>query len=225
MSEIHQAFENLKTDLREAGVPERVPKMEAYMRDQFAFLGVTSPERKALEKPLLTASKTADPDEILDIADQCWAQDEREFQYVASDLLRARAKNLRAKDLDHLHRLITTKSWWDTIDALASHPVGILVQRFPELTETMDAWIDDDNFWVARTAILHQLRYKHDLDQARLFGYVLKRASDTEFFIRKALGWALRDYARVAPDAVRAFVSEHDEVLSGLTKREAMKHL
>lgn len=222
---IHEAFENLQTDLRSIADAERVPKMEAYMRDQFAFLGVTSPERKAVQKPLMQAAKKADIDEVLDIADLCWSLEEREFQYVGCELLRAQAKRMAASDLDRLHRLITTKSWWDTIDGLASHPVGTLVRNHPELTETMDAWIDDDNFWVARTAILHQLRYKQDLDEQRLFGYVVKRAGDTEFFIRKALGWALRDYARVAPDAVRSFVREHEDQLSGLTKREALKHL
>ena len=140
-------------------------------------------------------------------------------------MLRARAKTFHAEDLDRLHNLIVTKSWWDTIDALAAHPVGTLVARFPQLGATMDIWIDDENMWVARVAILHQLRFKHDLDQDRLFSYVEKRAADTEFFIRKALGWALRDYARVAPDAVRSFVQEHEDNLSGLTKREALKHL
>ena len=103
--------------------------------------------------------------------------------------------------------------------------MGTLVKTHSELAATMDRWIDDPNIWVARTAILHQLRYKHDLDEARLFRYCERRASDTEFFIRKALGWALRDYARVAPDAVRQFVESHEDELSGLTKREAMKHL
>lgn len=225
MSELHVAFEHLMTDLRAAADPEKVPQMVAYMKDQFAFLGVTSPVRKAAQKPFMAVARRSEPDEVLDVADLCWEQDEREFQYVGSDLLRARAKTLHADDVSRLHALIVTKPWWDTIDALAAHPVGTLVSRFPELGAVMDVWIDDDNIWVARTAILHQLRYKDDLNEARLFAYVQKRASDTEFFIRKALGWALRDYARVAPDAVRDFVTTHEAALSGLTKREALKHL
>lgn len=225
MSDLHVAFENLTTDLRAAADPEKEPQMVAYMKDNFAFLGVTSPIRKALEKPLMAVARTADPDDVLDVADLCWDQDEREFQHVGCALLRARAKTFHADDLDRLHRFITTKSWWDTIDALAAHPVGTLVMNFPELGATMDTWIDDDNMWVARVAILHQLRFKEALNEDRLFGYVEKRAADTEFFIRKALGWALRDYARVAPDAVREFVRTHHDELSGLTRREAMKHL
>jgi len=225
MGELHQALQHLTTDLRAAAVPERVPQMVAYMKDNFDFLGLTSPERKALQKPLLAVSKHCEIDEILDVADLCWEEDAREFQYVASDLLRARAKLLRPHDLDRLHHFVTTKSWWDTVDALAAHPTGTLISRFPALGEEMDIWIDDPNIWVARTAILHQLRYKTDVDEARLFAYALKRAADTEFFIRKALGWALRSYARVAPDQVRTFVDLHEGILSGLTKREARKHL
>jgi len=224
-SELHEAFDNLATDLRAAANSDKAPQMVAYMKDHFAFLGVTSPERKSLQKPFMVVARRSEPDDVLDVADLCWDADEREFQYVGSDLLRARAKTFAATDLERLHRLIVDKSWWDTIDALASHPVGTLVQRFPELGGTMDAWIDDPNIWVARTAILHQLRYKIEVDEERLFSYVEKRASDTEFFIRKALGWALRSYARVAPDAVRTFVAAHSDELSGLTKREALKHL
>jgi len=225
MGELHVAFEHLETDLREAANPDKAPQMIAYMKDQFDFLGLTSPERKAIEKPLLRVSRSCEIDEILDVADLCWEQEFREFQYVGSDLVRARAKQLRATDLDRLHHYVVTKSWWDTVDALAAHPVGTVVAANPELGAVMDTWIDDPNMWVARTAILHQLRYKTELNEDRLFSYVDKRAADTEFFIRKALGWALRDYARVAPDAVRDFVNKNEEQLSGLTKREARKHL
>lgn len=224
-SELHDAFDDLATDLRAAANPDKAPQMVAYLKDQFPFLGVTSPERKSLQKPFMKVARRSDPDDVLDIADQCWAADEREFQYVGCDLLRARATTFDAGDLSRVHELIVNKSWWDTIDPLAAHAVGTLVQRFPELAHTMDLWIDDPNFWVARTAILHQLRFKTALDEARLFAYAQKRAGDTEFFIRKALGWALRDYARVAPEAVRSFVAEHADDLSGLTKREALKHL
>lgn len=225
MSDLDEAFEHLATDMRAAADPERAPQMAAYMKDHFAFLGVTSPERKALQKPFLAAARSAAPDAVLDVAERCWDEDDREFQYVGADLLRARAKTFRSDDLDRLHWFIVNKSWWDTVDALASHPVGSVVGRFDELGAVMDVWIDDPDFWVARTAILHQLRYKEALNEARLFNYVLKRAADTEFFIRKALGWALRSHARVAPEPVRSFVTEHESLLSGLTRREALKHL
>ena len=91
--------------------------------------------------------------------------------------------------------------------------------------DVMDQWINSENIWVARTAILHQLFYKADADPDRLFEYCIRRAGDKEFFIRKALGWALRQYSRVDPEGVRAFVAENEAELSGLTKREALKYV
>lgn len=160
MSDLHQAFGHLVTDLRAQADPDKAPQMVAYMKDHFDFLGVTSPIRKATQKPFMAVARRSEPHEVLDVADLCWAQDEREFQYVGCELLRARAKTFHADDLSRLHALIVDKSWWDTIDTLAAHPVGTLVARFPDLGATMDLWIDDENMWVARVAILHQLRFK-----------------------------------------------------------------
>jgi 3-methyladenine DNA glycosylase AlkD len=121
-----------------------------------------------------------------------------------------------------VERLVTTKSWWDTVDSLAKGGAGALVLRHPDLAATMDRWIDDGNIWLRRTAILHQLGFKERTDAARLFRYCALRAGEQEFFIRKALGWALREYSKVDAEAVRAFVSEHERELSGLSKREAL---
>ena len=162
---------------------------------------------------------------MLAVAEHSWTLAEREFQYVGGDVLRAGAMTLRADDLTRVRTLITTKSWWDTIDLLAAHVVGPMVARHGELRDAMDEWIDDADMWIARTAILHQLAYKESLDETRLFAYATRRAADTEFFIRKAIGWALRQHAWVAPDAVRDFVTAHHDQFSGLTRREAMKHL
>ncbi len=204
--------------------PERAAPMAAYMRDKFVFLGITAKDRRAATKPWLRDAKRADPDELLVLARWCWDQSEREFHHVGADALRAGAANLRTGDLTAVRGFVTDKSWWDTVDALAAWTVGPLVSKH-DLGAVMDEWIHDDNLWVARTAILHQLGYKEATDGDRLFRHAELRAADTEFFIRKALGWALRQYARGAPDEVRAFVEQHREQLSGLTVREALKHL
>ena len=214
----------LRTALNVVADPERADAMAAYMKNQFGFLGVTSAERRRAAKPVTTWAKTAGPDELLEFAAECWDQDEREFQYVAVDALRAGASALRASDLDRLRTCISTKSWWDTVDGLAAWVVGPLVSEHPELAVEMDRWIDDPDMWVARTAILHQLGYKDETDAHRLFGYADKRAADTDFFIRKALGWALRQYARTDPEAVWGYLDENADRLSGLTIREAAKH-
>jgi 3-methyladenine DNA glycosylase AlkD len=117
--------------------------------------------------------------------------------------------------------MLITKSWWDTVDAVAADIVGRLVQRHPALVKTMDAWIADDNMWLQRTAILHQLRFKDQTDEKRLFGYCLKHGSQKEFFIRKAIGWALREYSKTNPAAVKKFVKTAP--LTNFSKKEAMK--
>ena len=199
--------------------------MAAYMKQQFTFLGLTSPQRRAAQKAPLDELATATGDELVDFAQGCWSDEAREMQYVAADALRRHQAALGPEHLAAIGQLITTRSWWDTVDALATHTVGPLVARHPDLVEVMDAWIASDNIWLARTAILHQLLYKDRTDATRLFAYADQRAADTELFIRKALGWALRQYARTNPGAVRAYVSSHAEQLSGLTKREALKRI
>ncbi len=215
----------VRAALIEVADAEKAPVMAAYMKDHFAYLGVQAKDRRAAQKPTLIALADADADGLLAFADACWAAPEREVQYVATDILRKYEAKLDAEHLDRVATLITTKSWWDTVDLLAAHTVGPLVARNDELSDVMDTWIDDDNIWLARTAIIHQLSYKERTNSDRLFTYADRRAADTEFFIRKALGWALRQHARTDPEAVRSYVAEREDELSGLTKREAMKHL
>ena len=217
-------LDQLRRSLIEVADSDQGLQMAAYMKDRYEFLGVKSPERRSAARATMRAAKQANPDDIIQFANQCWMQPEREFQYVASDVLNANVKRLRTTDLTAVEQLIVTKSWWDTVDALASQTVGGLVLANPDLVAVMDEWIDSENMWLARTAILHQLKYGEKTDNDRLFRYSLARADDTEFFIRKAIGWALRQYARVDPDAVYAFVDQHAAEFSGLTKREALKH-
>ena len=215
----------LRIALENEADPDDAPVMARYMKDHFPFLGVKTPARRAAQRPTLAALAAATADDLLAFADACWAEPERELQYVATDALRKHGAVLGPDHIDRVATCITTKSWWDTVDSLAAHTVGPLVARHPELVAVMDRWIDDDDIWLARTAILHQLSFKDRTDADRLFAYAERRAADSEFFIRKAIGWALRQHARVDPDAVRAFVAAHDDVLSGLSKREALKHL
>jgi len=198
--------------------------MARYMRDQFSFLGIGSPARRSLQREAMRGRRV-DRDELLRLADDLWRLPEREYQYAACDVLITHAKVLERRDLRSLHRYITTKSWWDTVDALAIHVVGPLVLSDRAAGDpVIDEWVESDDIWVARTAILHQNRWKALTDEARLFGFCHRRARDTDFFIRKAIGWALREYSKVAPRAVRSFITKHD-ALSGLSKREGLKRL
>lgn len=211
------------TALRALADPARGAPMAAYMRDQFPFLGVASRDRQLAGRELLTSSHGWGSDQLLDAAERLWALDEREFQQLGTDLLKRRADTLAPRDLDRLATLIITKSWWDTVDLLASHAVGSIVARHHDQANAIDRWIDDDNIWLARTAILHQLRFRDVTDRERLFRYVDRRAGDREFFIRKACGWALREYSKTDAAAVRHYVSTRGDRLPGLTRREALR--
>jgi 3-methyladenine DNA glycosylase AlkD len=204
---------------------ERAPAMAAYMRDQFPFLGLPKPVRTPLERDVYATAGGASLSErdLADLALTCWARDEREYQYAACDVLDRRVKVLGPGFLPTAEQLITTKSWWDTVDALAGHVVGSIVRADLSQRALMDRWLVDPDIWLARTAILHQLSWKGDTDPGWLFDACLTRAGDTEFFIRKAIGWALRSYSYVDAAAVEAFVTAHADELAGLSRREAMK--
>ena len=199
--------------------------MARYMKDRFPFLGLKRPELDELLRPLWPEVKPHATAKLLSTAAQdLWKLPEREYHYAAIDLLGRNRKALAAESLGLLRKLLESKSWWDSVDGITSVVVGPLVASHPELKVEMDLWSRDENFWVRRAAIIHQLAYRHKTDAARLFRYCASNAQDPEFFIRKAIGWALRHYARTDPDAVRDFVEQHPE-LSPLSKREALKHL
>ena len=218
-------LKELRSGLYAAANPERAPAMVAYMKGHFEYLGITAGDRRIESKALIARAKDMAPDDLLDTADVLWSEPEREFHYVGMDLLRAGAKNLRVGDLERVRNCIEATPWWDTVDSLAIHTTGTMVASHPDLVHEMDMWIESDDMWIARTALLHQLMYKERTDTHRLFTYCEMRLDDTEFFIRKAIGWALRHFARTNPDAVRTFVATNEASLSGLSKREALKNL
>jgi 3-methyladenine DNA glycosylase AlkD len=205
--------------------PERAVRTAAYMRDQFPFLGFSSPAQRALDRMVVAGLPRPTEDDLRAVALACWDLDEREYQYFACGWLRRHINVPAAGFLETARTLITTKSWWDTVDLLATRLVGGLVRRHPSLVTEMDAWSADGNMWLVRTAILHQLHYGTATDTERLFGYCSRQAGHRDFFVRKAIGWALRHYARTDPGAVRRYVAENQERLSPLSVREATKHL
>jgi 3-methyladenine DNA glycosylase AlkD len=200
--------------------PGRASGMAAYMKGKFTFLGIQTPLRREASLPLIRAF-AGNP---IEAAEALWGLPEREYQYVAIDLLRRHSKRLNSEHLPALEALVQHKSWWDSVDGLAV-TIGGIVLRQPELADRMDRLIASPNLWLRRVALLHQLEWKDHTDEARLFDSCRQCAGEKEFFIRKAIGWALRQYARTHPAAVRNFLARHREELSGLSFREASKHL
>ena len=215
-----QDIEAIVLALRRVAEPARRASMAAYMRDQFEFLGVATPARRAAVKALYKGWQPSSETELLDIARTIWDCPEREYQYAAIDLLAMHCDKLDIGHLPFLMDLVQSRSWWDTVDALASVIGKVL--RYGH--DGMDQAIGHENMWVRRVAILHQLGWRDKTNQTLLFSYSLQRAHEKEFFIQKAIGWALRDYARHNPQAVREFTSEERARLSPLSYREANKH-
>jgi 3-methyladenine DNA glycosylase AlkD len=218
------AFVALVAAFDEAADPKRAGAMAAYMRGQFPFLGLAAPEQRRVAAEAWRHRPRPDEAAVVTFTERCWARPEREYQYAGCDYAIRFVGRCSAPFVTHAEHLITTKSWWDTVDALATRVVGPLVRAHPSLVSVMDEWADADDIWLVRTAIVHQLHFKAATDSDRLFGYCAAHARDREFFVRKAIGWALREHSKTDADAVRRFVSTHAE-LSGLSGREALKWL
>ncbi|XP_033734558.1 uncharacterized protein LOC117323434 [Pecten maximus] len=207
--------------------------MKQYMRNQFEFYGIMSPGLRSIAKEVFAAQPELTRDQALELLLEAWQKPNREFQILATNYAMKNASVLIGTDikssmhsLDTIQKLIVHKSWWDTVDMLAVNVIGPMVATYPdELGRVMDRWIDDSNMWLRRTAILHQLKYKHKTDSQKLFRYCLMRSEEKEFFIRKAIGWALREYGKTNRKEVKEFVTEHQETLSNLSVREALKHI
>ncbi len=204
--------------------PARAAAMSAYLRDQFPFLGIPTPARRAALKPLLKVD--FDQNRLLTVADQLWRLPEREYCYAAIDLLARHVGRLDSSAVAPLLALAQREPWWETVDGLAGI-VGDVVhaarRNDPDAQATMDAALRHDCLWVRRIAMIHQLGWRLDTDTTRLFAYAEKLAPESDFFIRKAIGWALRDYARWNPQAVRDFVAAMGGRLSPLSAREATR--
>ena len=212
--------------LHELADPGRAAQMQAYMKTDMAFFGVGAKDRKATARQLTKRFAPTTPHEYRSQVGELWAQPWREAKYLAMDVAVAHKDFITPDQLDLYEQMIREGGWWDFVDVIASHLVGRLSLQHPdEMRPILEAWIDDEDMWIRRSAILAHLGHKERTDEQRLFDFCLRRAHETEFFIRKAIGWALRQYARVEPDAVRLFVETNASRLSGLTKREATKHL
>lgn len=223
VKDLTAAFEGALAPLADA---DRAGPMRAYMRDQFDFLGIPMPARRHATAHLIKQKLPAPT--LLATARSLWRLQQREYQYAAADLLARQWATLSLDDIPALQALVQQKSWWDTVDTLAGVIGDILRAHLPDGMDPqtlMDDALKHDDLWVRRVAMLHQLGWRGDTDTARLWGYALHLAPEPDFFIRKAIGWALRDYARHAPDAVRDFLHQHRPALSALTLREAGKHL
>ena len=214
---------DLITDFEENRNELLAESMSKYMQDKFRFLGVRGATRTEIYKkyfPDARKTKTID----WDFVENCWNKEEREFQYVVVYYLKAMQKFLKREDISRLKYLIVTKSWWDTVDLLAK-VVGSLVIRIEGYDQIMLEWSKDSNIWLKRVAILYQLSLKDKVDEIILDKILVNNLGDSEFFINKAVGWALRDYSKYNPEWVREFIKKNKDNMANLSIREASKYI
>lgn len=204
----------------------RVTAMENYMKNKFPFLGVMSGPRKEVMrswKACLPATLTRN--EAWDLIRELWQKEEREYHQLALDwMLTWNIKSYEKADIEHIYFILSNQSWWDTIDGIAVHIVGKYAKKFPEEMPTIIAeWIAHPSFWLNRTCLIYQLKFKDQTDLGLQQGYIHTLKWNKEFFIQKAIGWSLREVSKWNPDWVRAVVQK--EELKGLAYREAMKYV
>jgi 3-methyladenine DNA glycosylase AlkD len=221
---MHPYVASLKTLFEQNADLSQAAPMKKYMRDQFEYLGIKTPKNVALQKEFFEEHGFPQVSELELVLRDLWSLPQREFQYVAVGLLGRFNKELPAKFIRTIEYMLITKSWCDTVDSIAGGTVGVHFRRFPEVREKYLAkWRASDNFWLRRTTILFQLNYKKDTDFDLLCEIICENLDSKEFFINKAIGWSLRQYARIDPKAVTKFVKSTP--LHPLSRREAMKHL
>ena len=219
-----------RAGLREVAVTEDAALMQAYMKSEMPYWGVKKPARAKVSKAVIAAhplpSYAAWRDTARHLFDKAQKREER---YCVLDLLdhrRYREYRERWSSFALYEHLIVAGAWWDIVDAVAIHHIGRLLAVEPDKTEAkMRAWIADEDLWRRRSAIICQIKFKAETDEDLLFAAIEGAIESKAFFLRKAIGWALREYGKTAPKAVLAYVEANEGRLSGLSKREALRRL
>lgn len=203
---------------------ERAAAMAAYMKNRFPFYGIPKPERAEITKELFHEQGVPSGDALREIVCLLWDQPERELHYLALECLAKGKKEIREDDIFLYEELMRQHSWWDSIDFISPTLCGTWFRKFPQKREfILRKWNSDTDFWIRRASLLAQLKEKTESDEQLLFSLIIPLLNEKEFFIRKAIGWSLRELAKHKSDAVLSFVEQHE--LSPLSRREALKHL
>ncbi|URT70857.1 DNA alkylation repair protein [Cytobacillus firmus] len=203
---------------------EKAIPMQNYMKNRFSFLGIKAPERRALLKEYFNQTGLLKQAFNPAFVEALWDMEEREYQAAALDYIGKFTRKLDKSHLALVEKLITSKSWWDTVDMLAAHAVGAIAAKNPEIIPgKIEGWATSENMWLRRTAILFQLKYKASTDEELLYRYILLNNDSKEFFIQKAIGWALREYSKTNPESVKKFIESN--TLAKLSIREGSKYV
>ncbi len=205
---------------------KRAAASKAYVRDLFDYYGLTTPERREVQKVFHEEVALPPFDAVPEIVKKLWSKPQRELQYFAMELYEKYKKEFSKKDVTVFEYMIRNKSWWETVDFISPKLIAALHLKNPELQEeNCKRWMKSNHLWLMRAAIIHQNLYKKKTHEKLLFSLISDCMDHEDFFIRKAIGWSLRQYARTNPVAVKKFVKANEKALSELSKKEALKHL
>ncbi|WP_251717703.1 DNA alkylation repair protein [Lactobacillus agrestimuris] len=216
-------YTEIKDGFIQLADPDKAVLLAKYMRNQFEFFGLQAPERKSVYKDFLKSEKKK---KVIDwnLLNKAWNDEHREFQYFVCDYLIAMKKFVDFEDIPNVEKFVRTKQWWDTIDALIK-VYGDVALRDERMNSLMLKWSTDSDFWVRRLSIEHQLLRKEKMNTDLLDKILQNNLSSDEFFINKAIGWALRDYSKTDPNWVKAFIEEHKNQMATLSIKEGSKYL
>jgi len=197
-------------------------EQKAYMRGQFEYYGLKTLKRREIQKPFLIKQFLPSKAEAIQIVQKLWNKSERDYHYVAQELMLKYAKQFEENDIAVLEFMVTNNSWWDTVDFIATKLLGTYFRMYPNKRKPMvEKWLKSNNIWLQRSALLFQLKYKEHLDTDLLVFTIAPLLGSKEFFINKAIGWVLRDYSRVNPTWVLDYAMRTP--LDNLSKREALR--
>ena len=206
--------------------PVRAAGAKAYMRGLFDYFGISTPARRELQKKFHAEHALPSFGDSAKITRLCWKHPCREMQYFAMELCYMHRKNLPRESLALFEYMIRNKSWWDSVDFISVKLIPAYFQQYPEVVaEKTGTWISSGHIWLMRTAIIFQNNLKKKTDEKLLFSMVRQSAWHEDFFVRKAIGWALRQYGRTNPRAVKDFTSRNEKLLSPLSYLEAIRNL
>ncbi|MBK7873237.1 MAG: DNA alkylation repair protein [Saprospiraceae bacterium] len=225
MSASPQAFvSDVRTLFQAHADAENALPMKRYMKNHFEFFGIKKPERAELSKAVIARLGILESEILKEVCFLCFQEEQREMQYFVYDLLGQLIKKLDDSFLGMIQSLILQKSWWDTVDFLAPKLAGNILLRYSnKISEYPEKWIESENIWLQRSAILFQLDYKNKTDQELLFDFILKRADSKEFFVQKQRAGLCGNIQKTNPGAVKQFIMNH--TLPKLTVREGLKRI
>lgn len=220
---VSQALTHIRREFAEAADPTIAPDMARYMKNVSPFLGLKTPERRAILKPILKQLGELAPNQLNALIDGLYRLPEREFKYAACDALAHFQRIVPASWLDsQIRRWLLIEPWWDTVDSLGNAIISPLTARAPQSEKVMWSWLHTEEMWLQRAAIGHQRGRRMQTNVPQLLRYLNEVADDSRFFIAKAVGWALRDLAAIDLDAAQKFVDDHPR-LPAVARREALR--